>query len=428
MSITSVQLREQNGNVIESLSVPIAYPPLSITKYHSTAFLAVHKFKHCELDLLYPLQLGVVSLEAQNDVGKRVGRGGADFFSESEWHVESIDAVAERSVRSGSIASGMSPPPLPRRSETQERMSFGLSLGEKDKVPVNSVSHPAVTPLFLDTKSSTFAVKPDVEAKPAPLTKPTQGLTTSEAFPSGGVDPASVPLPPSPIDHEMVFDHDEHDHDHDHEDEHIKGKTQNHPCKIMAPISPATPVRESTSTTTTNAEPSTAVVYPTASVIPIATATAAASEEVPRRAAKRAVPVLPGSPKAAETGEKASDGKASRVSGEQSRASERPKGEVQPATEAEIKPGVVDHVKDDSIIKEAKPKPSSSETAASSPSEKHSLGNNGHNNAVENGVSPDSKPVDNGTCISERTWEERTWKTLVKLREDMFWARIGGVR
>jgi hypothetical protein len=30
--------------------------------------------------------------------------------------------------------------------------------------------------------------------------------------------------------------------------------------------------------------------------------------------------------------------------------------------------------------------------------------------------------------IGSVTWEERTWKELVKLREDMFWARIGGLR
>ncbi|KAJ7099980.1 proline-rich protein [Mycena belliarum] len=30
--------------------------------------------------------------------------------------------------------------------------------------------------------------------------------------------------------------------------------------------------------------------------------------------------------------------------------------------------------------------------------------------------------------VGEVTWEERTWKELVRLREDMFWARIGGVR
>lgn len=36
--------------------------------------------------------------------------------------------------------------------------------------------------------------------------------------------------------------------------------------------------------------------------------------------------------------------------------------------------------------------------------------------------------VDGEVYVGEATWEERTWKELVKLREDMFWARIGGVR
>lgn len=30
--------------------------------------------------------------------------------------------------------------------------------------------------------------------------------------------------------------------------------------------------------------------------------------------------------------------------------------------------------------------------------------------------------------VSDATWEERTWKELVRLKEDMFWARIGGIR
>jgi hypothetical protein len=33
-----------------------------------------------------------------------------------------------------------------------------------------------------------------------------------------------------------------------------------------------------------------------------------------------------------------------------------------------------------------------------------------------------------GPFIGEATWEERTWKELVRLREDMFWARIGAAR
>jgi Rab guanine nucleotide exchange factor SEC2 len=30
--------------------------------------------------------------------------------------------------------------------------------------------------------------------------------------------------------------------------------------------------------------------------------------------------------------------------------------------------------------------------------------------------------------IGDVTWEERTWKEVVRLREDMFWARVGGLR
>ena len=35
---------------------------------------------------------------------------------------------------------------------------------------------------------------------------------------------------------------------------------------------------------------------------------------------------------------------------------------------------------------------------------------------------------DDEIYVGEATWEERTWKELVKFKEDMFWARVGGVR
>ncbi|KAH8829456.1 hypothetical protein DL96DRAFT_1554982 [Flagelloscypha sp. PMI_526] len=40
---------------------------------------------------------------------------------------------------------------------------------------------------------------------------------------------------------------------------------------------------------------------------------------------------------------------------------------------------------------------------------------------------PPKGGVDPGLHISSRTWEERTWKELVRLREEMWWARVGGV-
>ncbi|KAI0918780.1 hypothetical protein AcW1_009492 [Taiwanofungus camphoratus] len=43
-------------------------------------------------------------------------------------------------------------------------------------------------------------------------------------------------------------------------------------------------------------------------------------------------------------------------------------------------------------------------------------------------VSEFSAEEDAGLYVGDATWEERTWKELVRLREEMFWARIGGVR
>lgn len=36
--------------------------------------------------------------------------------------------------------------------------------------------------------------------------------------------------------------------------------------------------------------------------------------------------------------------------------------------------------------------------------------------------------TDKGQYVGDGSWEEKTWKELVRLREDMFWARIGGIR
>jgi len=41
-------------------------------------------------------------------------------------------------------------------------------------------------------------------------------------------------------------------------------------------------------------------------------------------------------------------------------------------------------------------------------------------------LSEENKSVEN--FITGATWEERAWKELVRLREDMFWARLGGLR
>jgi hypothetical protein len=41
----------------------------------------------------------------------------------------------------------------------------------------------------------------------------------------------------------------------------------------------------------------------------------------------------------------------------------------------------------------------------------------------QQGFAPDGTPF-----VGDGTWEERTWKELTRLREDMFWARVGGAQ
>ena len=40
----------------------------------------------------------------------------------------------------------------------------------------------------------------------------------------------------------------------------------------------------------------------------------------------------------------------------------------------------------------------------------------------------DDSPYAKEVFVGDATWEERTWKELAKLKEDMFWARVGGWR
>ena len=47
-------------------------------------------------------------------------------------------------------------------------------------------------------------------------------------------------------------------------------------------------------------------------------------------------------------------------------------------------------------------------------------------NEKQNGF--DESSDDSKNYVSDATWEERTWKEIVRLREDMFWARIGAIR
>ncbi len=52
-----------------------------------------------------------------------------------------------------------------------------------------------------------------------------------------------------------------------------------------------------------------------------------------------------------------------------------------------------------------------------------SRGTLGGEKPEEQGFAPDGTPY-----VGDGTWEERTWKELTRLREDMFWARMGGAQ
>ena len=41
----------------------------------------------------------------------------------------------------------------------------------------------------------------------------------------------------------------------------------------------------------------------------------------------------------------------------------------------------------------------------------------------------ETKPdEDKEVYVGDATWEERTWKEIIRLKEEMFWARLGGLR
>ena len=91
---------------------------------------------------------------------------------------------------------------------------------------------------------------------------------------------------------------------------------------------------------------------------------------------------------------------------------------VSPAELSEDAPSY--HEKDGSInISEEELDQASSEVNLSSDEDHRSLS---ESKAEEEEV------VDDGVYVGDTTWEERTWKEVVRLRENMFWARIGGMR
>ena len=53
---------------------------------------------------------------------------------------------------------------------------------------------------------------------------------------------------------------------------------------------------------------------------------------------------------------------------------------------------------------------------------------NGLESAAKKAQALETEEMDIGQYVGDGSWEEKTWKELVRLREDMFWARLGGIR
>ena len=53
---------------------------------------------------------------------------------------------------------------------------------------------------------------------------------------------------------------------------------------------------------------------------------------------------------------------------------------------------------------------------------------NGLESTTQKAETLETEEMDIGQYVGDGSWEEKTWKELVRLREDMFWARLGGIR
>jgi hypothetical protein len=51
-----------------------------------------------------------------------------------------------------------------------------------------------------------------------------------------------------------------------------------------------------------------------------------------------------------------------------------------------------------------------------------------HGKSIDTSSTKRSSTTDEEGYAGDATWEGRTWKEIVRLKEDMFWARVGGVR
>ncbi|KAG2363670.1 hypothetical protein BDR07DRAFT_1403561 [Suillus spraguei] len=332
-----------------------------------------------------------------------------------------------------------SPPPLPRRSEGRGHSidSLIVVLNDTDKntgseagtsgsresfnTPVDEVSF--ARPFSVDLSSSQTISQPQApalqpECPPSPHTIPLPETPTSPVF------RAASPLPrprsrvasPAPL-----------------------------PSRVSSPIPhrTGTPIALSRSRAGSPAPPRTGSPFsPSRAASPILNG----APPVPRRApARRAVPVPPTALQTeAKEGipmpstEVSKDEASSKVDTPASMKEEHkpslPREQKAVTGEDVVEPSTTNASPDANINGYPYPEKTSVSTIVDPSSEANqtrraSEDSSTHGKSIDtSSMKRRSSTTDEEGYAGDATWEDRTWKEIVRLKEDMFWARVGGVR
>ncbi|PSS32042.1 hypothetical protein PHLCEN_2v2187 [Hermanssonia centrifuga] len=290
------------------------------------------------------------------------------------------------------------PPPLPKRN--RERASSSLSTeanAESKSDSVEGTGQPSES-----TGTPAQSLVPVVEDNREEFTTPTEEISQSSM--SRSSSPTTVPLPPS---------------------------------EPSTPLQPATQVPSESVAAGAAGETTRVATPPPIQLQPEGSRpTSPAPPPLPRRAAARVrpssivVPSAPASQAVAQSQEDKSEAEPVGAMREEALESTN-----ESTLSAPVETAAEQHDETKSTLS-AEPGPDSHEIlSTSSPGE---LSDSEHVETeahLEDVGSRVQAPLDDekvseepGAYVTDSTWEERTWKELVKLRQDMFWARVGGVR
>lgn len=332
------------------------------------------------------------------------------------------------------------PPPLPQRNRTRDEHQRTPSRSDLPALPPRRSLEP---PVAAATNGDTTAEEAKLEGSETPTPEAPDlaradshdSFATAE-YPSSSSSrpssPSTIPLPASgpatPHQIETALP------------DPSSETTQEEPAPTPAPSETAAPAPATDSTVPTPAAPVAAVPPP-----------------LPRRAAARTrptsvVPVPPAitesapvetnevTPSDAKSAEEPKEADASHATQDKTESQEPPMAEKSESTPADaskeelpvqtppVETPTTPHFDDRASHSSVEKVSTSPAVVSEIDSTENHTEVNGH---VEKSDDKDDEEDDDelpGIYVSDATWEERTWKEVVKLREDMFWARLGGRR